>query len=491
MDEVSQKTLEKRIQTLEKLLAEEQDARMSAEAMLSADSARTLTALRQQEAEASLLQRRIDLAFQATGDGLWEIKMPGDEVWFSARALEMLGYQEGDILPSWDGLLSLIQPEERATADRIFGDFMDGDVSVLPATIGFAHKNGEGCSILVRAVHQTDERGQIIAVVGSMTDITELEAEKAKVRELAEFPLNNPNPIYQFTMDGELTYMNPAAETIVERLDPYSLYDERLQNLIKSGEELIKYEVTSGYNVFLLTAAVRFDAPGQPVNIYLLDITERKQYEGMLKQAKQDAEAASVAKSDFLATMSHELRTPMNGIIGLSDLLQDLDLGEEAYELARTIHGSGQNLLGLINDILDFSKIEADELNLEPHSFHLSDTVGENNRYLVHMAREKGLEFKVEMHPDLPEFVFLDSLRVRQVLNNLLGNAIKFTEKGSVTLFIRPSEMMPDSLDFIVSDTGVGIPKDKIKTIFNKFETLDGRQAGGTGLGLAISQRLI
>ena len=487
----SAETLKKRVQTLEMLLAEEQDARMSAEAMLSNDAARTLRALREQEVESNLLQRRIDLAFQATGDGLWEIKMPGDEVWFSNRSLEMLGYADGDILPSWDGLLSLIHPDERAKADQIFSDFMDGNTAVLPATIQFSHKDGADHSMLVRAVHQMNDKGQVVAVVGSITDITELEEEKAKVKELAEFPLNNPNPIYQFRMDGTLTYMNPAAEAITDRLDPHSLYDKKMKGLIESGEELIKYEVKSGYNVFLLTASVRHEAPYSPVNIYLLDITERKQYERMLQQAKQEAEAASVAKSDFLATMSHELRTPMNGIIGLSDLLQDLELSEDAQELAQTIHGSGQNLLGLINDILDFSKIEADELKLEPHSFVLEEMVRENNRYLAHLASEKGLEFKFDLHESLPQLVYLDSLRVRQILNNLLGNAIKFTEKGSVTLAIRPSEDMPDAVDFMVRDTGIGIPKDRIDKIFNKFETLEGRQASGTGLGLSISQRLI
>lgn len=483
--------LEERIEELEKLLDQAKADQMSAEALLGEDGARTLKILKQQEQEADLLQRRIDLAFQATGDGLWEIKMPGDEVWFSERSMAMLGYDADEIIPSWDGLLKLIHEDDRKQADRIFGDFMEGDRSAFPARLKFRHKSGAVHSMLVRAVHQTDEKDRVVAVVGSITDITELEEERDKVQELAKFPENNPNPIFQFKMDGEMTYVNPAATAIMDRLTPDDIFNDRLVKLIESGEELIKYEITSGYNVFLMTAYARSQMAEPLINVYLLDITERKQYETALETAKQEAEAASIAKSDFLATMSHELRTPMNGIIGLSDLMQDLDLSGEPKELARTIYGSAQNLLGLINDILDFSKIEADELNLEPHSIAIKAFIGDSVGYLRHLAQEKGLDFTVDLSENLPCYVYVDSLRIRQVINNLVGNAIKFTEAGEVKIMMRPSTHMPDAIDVIISDTGIGIPKDKIDLIFNKFQTLEGRDFGGTGLGLAISQRLV
>lgn len=484
-------TLESRIAELERLLSDAQDARMGAEAMLNEDHAQTLQSLKEKEEESNLLQRRIDLAFQATGDGLWEIKMPGDEVWFSGRSLEMLGYSKHEILPSWDGLLTLVHEDDRRKADRIFGDFVDGDRSALPATMKFSHKDGSIKIMLVRAVHQENEKNQVIAVVGSITDITELEAERAKVEELAEFPENNPNPVLQFEMDGEITYMNPAAVSVMNKLNPDDIFNKRLVTLIESGEELLKYEITSGSYVFMANAFAREYKRRKLVNVYLMDITERKDYERVLKNAKREAEAASVAKSDFLATMSHELRTPMNGILGLSELMQDLSLDEEADELTRTIHSSAQNLLGLINDILDFSKIEADELSLEPHSIILEGLVRDSTAYLRHMAEEKGLAFDVQIDPQLPDYIYVDSLRMRQIMNNLIGNAIKFTESGSVTLSVSLSNTMSDSLELLVSDTGIGIQKSKIGMIFNKFQTLDGRQFAGTGLGLAIVQRLV
>ncbi len=215
----------------------------------------------------------------------------------------------------------------------------------------------------------------------------------------------------------------------------------------------------------------------------------------LAEQETQAAAAASEAKSQFLAHMSHEIRTPLNGIIGIADILYETQLNETQTQYVKTIHGSGEALLSIINDILDFSKIEAGKMELENINFSLTEHAQSLYDLFIVQLKDKKLDFKINIDPSIPQYLLGDPLRIKQILLNLISNSIKFTSKGSIELSINLVNPEPNLvLQFNVKDTGIGIPEDKQKLLFQAFTQVDSsttRKYGGTGLGLQISKRLV
>jgi PAS domain S-box-containing protein len=354
---------------------------------------------------------------------------------------------------------------------------------------------------------------------GIWQDVTQLKEADARLREVTE---NVPVAVFQYRVDAaqrfQISFVSHAVENMCGNT-PEQLIDDSIELLrrVHPGDvEMVGQTLTAAHSraqewsmdfrmVHMRSGeTVWIHGESQPRmlangstswNGYLADITTAKNVSVELQKAKEDAEAASRAKSDFLANMSHEIRTPMNGVIGMTELLMDTEMDAEQREYLGIVKSSSEALLRVINDILDFSKIEAGKLLIEHIPFNFGRVVADTLKTIALRAQEKGLELVADIAPDVPMAVVGDPGRLRQILVNIIGNAIKFTDKGEVVLNVSLSTAAKDGvmLHLAISDTGIGIPAHKLGTIFDAFSQEDSsitRKYGGTGLGLTICARL-
>ncbi|MBP9914307.1 MAG: response regulator, partial [Opitutaceae bacterium] len=482
------------------------------------------------EARLKVSDERLRLALDSTQIGIFEWNVSANHVYYSPGLWSMLGYDHVRMPATVEAWQSLIHPEDLLLYQgRVDSQLQGGTAFIDPEYRMRAH-NGEWRWISTRAktvAANTD--GRPARIIGTMQDITArreaeqaLRVSQAEARKLSLVASKTDNPVLIGSPDGTIEWVNESFTRVME----YTLDEIVGRNPLEFmvGPEtnprtivLIRAAMARGQG--LATDVVNYSKSGRKYHLHLeiqpvfnesgqlenfiaieSDITARVETESQLRRAKAEADAASRSKSEFLASMSHEIRTPMNGVIGMTSLLMETPMNAEQRDFVNTIRTSGEALLTIINDILDFSKIESGKMEIEHMPFELALCIEEAFDLFALQASAKKLDLVYNIEPDVPGWILGDVTRLRQIIVNLVNNAVKFTPSGSIAIEVKrvtsvegSGDFGPVRLEFAVRDSGIGIPPDRLDRLFKAFSQVDSsttRKYGGTGLGLVISQRL-
>jgi PAS domain S-box-containing protein len=472
-----------------------------------------------QTRELEAADKRYRLLFERSLAGVLRTSLDGRILDCNEACARIFGFASREELMATPISERYAHPDDR----KSFLAQLQAEQSVTNYEHCLRRKDGSTVWVLGSNTLVTDKNGMPNVIEGTLIDITErkrveeaLGASEAKFRGILECA---PDAIAISDMQGRVLLVNAETERLfgyrrdemigqsIEMLVPERFRENHAghreayaqnpsRRLMGVGPDLWglrKDRTEFPIEISLGTIAA---SEGTLISSAIRDITARKRSEEELKKAKETAETASRAKSEFLANMSHEIRTPMNGIIGMTELALDTNLTDEQREYLSMVKLSANSLLTVINDILDFSKIEAGKMELDSSEFSVREILEESIRSLSVAAAEKHLELVSDIHSDIPDLVAGDPIRLRQVAVNLLGNAIKFTDRGEVVLQAEVQLIENNNVEvhFIVRDTGIGISQDKQALIFEAFAQADGsssRKYGGTGLGLTISSQLV
>lgn len=462
----------------------------------------------------SMLDNMRAVLFKTDADGRWIFLNLAWERTTGYSIEESLGWRT----------TRLLHPDDRDAAHGVYADIVSGAVAECVLRQRFIRRTGEICHIDVSVKRLQDENGQFAGTTGSIRDVTELaEKQQALTERNALLTLladNVTDAVLRLSLTGECLYASPSARGLFE-LDPEYMVginlitnfhpedDAPVRETFKAlgngtmDRALIAFRSSSPLDperfrwMEANCAMVRDPTTGAPMEIIasIRDVSATKRLEQELRDARAVAEQAVIAKSAFLANMSHEIRTPMNGVIGFTDLLRASELDAEQQEQVEMIAESGRSMMQLLNAILDTSKIEAGQMQIAKEGVDLRHKVRSVIRLMEPAARSKGIVLQSNVNDLVPNTIVGDPLRLRQILINLVGNAIKFTEQGHVELTVGANQNPQGStLCIKVKDSGIGIAADRAETIFDTFTQADttiARRFGGTGLGLSITRQLV
>ncbi|TNF32576.1 MAG: PAS domain S-box protein, partial [Gammaproteobacteria bacterium] len=470
-----------------------------------------------------LSRKQLELVIDATAVGVWDWQIQTGDVSFNERWAEIIGYTRDELRPlTIDTWMRVAHPDDLAKSGKLLDDHWQGKTDRYVCEARMKHKDGHWVWVLdTGKVVEWQDDGKPKRMIGTHLDITERKQAELALQRSEELMrgLFEMSPVGIALNDfetGEFIKINnallePTGYTHDEFVNlsywditpkEYESHEaeqiESLKTLGRYGPYEKEYIRKNGnrYPVLLNGMIVLDPTSGRKMIWSIVqDITERKKVEMELLNAKNAAEAAAQAKSEFLARMSHEIRTPMNGVLGMLSLLQNTALNEEQQHRLHIAQSSAQSLLTLINDILDFSKVDAGKMDLEDLDFNLRAMLGECAESLADQAQKKNIELVLDMTEVDESLVKGDPGRLRQILTNLVGNAIKFTEQGEIVIRCHLQQHETEHWLFAcqVSDTGIGIPEDKLGILFESFTQVEAsttRKYGGSGLGLAIARKL-